>query len=1015
MNTINDLGKGEGEGEIQIWVGERQRELKGMLESPVVTGFMTALTFWALFGDDLRLALANASQDYVFEALLTVVFFCFVLEVLGASFADPTYLALPTWKPQAGESLMQTWQRRLTFGSFYFWLDLASTLSLMLELPFIQGSSESADDSAESARAGRASRAGAKAGKIIKLIRMTRLVRTIKLYKYMQAATDKEKERGMGDDDDDDDDSDDDDDDDNETSYRRSRIGSGSLWRRLLCLCGYTAAVDRGRGRAGSGAGNGADGAEDEESKEAEWGEAMEPNGNHLELSPAWNTASTAVPTPSSLAAPTHKKMRMKGKWKSGSSRSSHAGTSQKKYSAESNSSGGRPKEEEETHVGTAMTELTTRRVIILVLVMLITIPFFIENTQDGSLTYLTRLVSTMHACGTDCEAGLDDVIAMAVNNRNAVSILDDATSIELYLDDDRLHELRSSEVSIVSLGDIIAVYDIQEQSREGAMISCYLTLFVILLLGLATYILSGDMNRLVITPIGKMVLLVKKISADPLGQHYGDLTEDDGFSEGMETTLLMQTINKIGRLMKVGFGEAGTAVIADVLANSRGGQLDFTRQRGRLVRSVFGFCDIRQFTDTTECLQEEVMLFVNRIASILHSIVVQCDGSANKNIGDAFLLTWKLDGMKDEGAPSDQLAADKALYAFVKTLMELKRHNNFICNFSATATQALYKRFPEYRVRIGSGLHVGWAVEGALGSHRKIDASYLSPHVNMSEFLESSTKAYGCALLMSEPFFDLLSEGAQACCRQVDRVASPIDVDSNKRNIKEGMAMCLYTFDMDERQIEEHFHPGSSSGDGNGGGGDGGGGGDMGRKSSILDLLPGGGQGRRASFMAGSGMMDFIAAQHAVKMAAAAAKAGKGTGTGTDTATGTDTGPNMVQNSSEEEDAENGEATSTTLPKAFAIELPRYSNMLWGADVELLAVRRIFKDDAFKQTWHRALESYVRGDWMAATDFATQASALIFSRSGKADGPAEHLLGKMRSLGTDGRAPADWKGYHTP
>jgi len=991
---LNGAGKGERAGEVQGCVGEWQRELKGLLESTTVTGFMTALTFWALFGDDLRLTLTNASQDYVFEAVLTVVFFCFVLEVLVASFADPTYLALPTWKPQVGESLVQMWQRRLTFGSFYFWLDLASTLSLMLELPFIQGSSESADDSAESARAGRASRAGAKAGKIIKLVRMTRLVRTIKLYKYMQAATDKEKERESGDDDDDDGDSDDDDDD---ASYRRFRRGGGSWWGQLICRCGYTA-------------------------DDAEWGEAMEPNGDDIELGPARGTASTAASTPPP-AAPTHQKKTMKGKGKGGSSSrrsSSKAGTSQKKYSAESNRSGG-PKEEEETHVGAAMTELTTRRVIILVLVMLITIPFFIENTEDGALTYLTRLVSAMRACGTECEAGLDDAIAMAVHHKGAVSVLDDTTSTRLYLDFDRLHELRSAEVSIVALGDIIAVYDIQEQSREGAVISCYLTLFVILLLGLATYILSGDMNRLVIIPIGKMVSLVKKISADPLGQHYGDLTEDDGFSEGMETTLLMQTINKIGRLMKVGFGEAGTAVIADVLANSRGGQLDFTRQRGRLVRSVFGFCDIRQFTDTTECLQEEVMLFVNRIASILHSIVVQCDGSANKNIGDAFLLTWKLDGMKDEGALSDQLAADKALYAFVKTLMELKRHNNFICNFSATATQALYKRFPDYRVRIGSGLHVGWAIEGALGSHRKIDASYLSPHVNMSEFLESSTKAYGTSLLMSEPFFDLLSDGAQACCRQVDRVASPIDVDSSKREIKEGMAMCLYTFDMDERQIEEHFHTGSSSSDGNGGGigGEGrGGGGDMGRRSSAQDFLAGGGQGRRASFMAGAGAMDFLAAQQAVKVAAAAAKAGKGTGTGTGTSTGTgtDTGtePDTVQNSSEE-DAENGEATSTALPKAFAIELPRYSRLLWGADVELLAVRRIFKDDAFRQTWHRALESYVRGDWVAATDYATQVSALIFSRSGKADGPAEHLLGKMRALGTDGRAPADWKGYHTP
>lgn len=32
----------------------------------------------------------------------------------------------------------------------------------------------------------------------------------------------------------------------------------------------------------------------------------------------------------------------------------------------------------------------------------------------------------------------------------------------------------------------------------------------------------------------------------------------------------------------------------------------------------------------------------------------------------------------------------------------------------------------------MGFGLHYGWAIEGAIGSKMKVDASYLSPHVNM-------------------------------------------------------------------------------------------------------------------------------------------------------------------------------------------------------------------------------------------------------------------------------------------
>lgn len=67
---------------------------------------------------------------------------------------------------------------------------------------------------------------------------------------------------------------------------------------------------------------------------------------------------------------------------------------------------------------------------------------------------------------------------------------------------------------------------------------------------------------------------------------------------------------------------------------------------------AIFGFCDIRNFTDITEILQEGVMSFVNTIAEIVHSEVHSHHGAANKNIGDAFLLVWKF----QEGFSCDNL-----------------------------------------------------------------------------------------------------------------------------------------------------------------------------------------------------------------------------------------------------------------------------------------------------------------------------------------------------------------------
>ena len=43
---------------------------------------------------------------------------------------------------------------------------------------------------------------------------------------------------------------------------------------------------------------------------------------------------------------------------------------------------------------------------------------------------------------------------------------------------------------------------------------------------------------------------------------------------------------------------------------------------KGKKKCAIYGFCDIRNFTDTTECLEEEVMTFTNNIGSMVHNII---------------------------------------------------------------------------------------------------------------------------------------------------------------------------------------------------------------------------------------------------------------------------------------------------------------------------------------------------------------------------------------------------------
>lgn len=68
-------------------------------------------------------------------------------------------------------------------------------------------------------------------------------------------------------------------------------------------------------------------------------------------------------------------------------------------------------------------------------------------------------------------------------------------------------------------------------------------------------------------------------------------------------------------------------------------------------------------------------------------------------------------------------------------------------------------------------GLDAGWAVEGAVGSEYKIDATYLSPHVNMASRMMSACRQYGLTILLSQDVEQLLSEKARSKLRHIDTV----------------------------------------------------------------------------------------------------------------------------------------------------------------------------------------------------------------------------------------------------
>ena len=74
-------------------------------------------------------------------------------------------------------------------------------------------------------------------------------------------------------------------------------------------------------------------------------------------------------------------------------------------------------------------------------------------------------------------------------------------------------------------------------------------------------------------------------------------------------------------------------------------------------------------------------------------------------------------------------------------------------------------------KINLCFGLHVGWAIEGTIGSEYKMDSTYLSHHVDLAKNITRVTKFYKIPLIFSSSIFHLLTRETKMFCRKLDRV----------------------------------------------------------------------------------------------------------------------------------------------------------------------------------------------------------------------------------------------------
>ena len=138
-----------------------------LLESYPSVIFMSVVTLYTLFLDDIRTIFIGKDKDEIFFGITLLCFIIFMVEIIiGATC------------------------RQIYFLTFFFWLDLISTLSMLPDIGWFWdivvggGNNVQAGNAAQLAKTSRAGRVT----RVIRVIRLIRLIRIVKLYKQAKLA-----------------------------------------------------------------------------------------------------------------------------------------------------------------------------------------------------------------------------------------------------------------------------------------------------------------------------------------------------------------------------------------------------------------------------------------------------------------------------------------------------------------------------------------------------------------------------------------------------------------------------------------------------------------------------------------------------------------------------------------------------------------------------------------------------------------------------------------------------------
>lgn len=161
----------------------------------------------------------------------------------------------------------------------------------------------------------------------------------------------------------------------------------------------------------------------------------------------------------------------------------------------------------------------------------------------------------------------------------------------------------------------------------------------------------------------------------------------------------------------------------------------------GQTKEVIVFFSDIRGFTAFSEKRKpEEVVGMLNEYFAVMVKIINANGGIVDKFIGDAIMAVWGV----PKSTPKDGHNAVKACLEMRRALADLNE-------------KRMSRKEPP--IQIGMGLHAGSAISGTIGSDERMEYTIIGNTVNTGSRIESSTKAFGSDLLVSDTVLEKVGD----------------------------------------------------------------------------------------------------------------------------------------------------------------------------------------------------------------------------------------------------------------